>query len=718
MALIPKITLGAPTKRSKNNWSCDSHTTANLGFIQPTFARMLPDRSHIEIKNNTLVYLSPLVNPTFSRLSQRDYYRFVRMTDVYLPWSNFLSKKPFTTEDGTSYIPSELPTFHMYEAVMNIILNNSYVSVTPVGFPDEPIKALSDNNISDFLSAFLPKLQRVNFSDYSSATEGIDNYYLLPRQSEIDDVFKSGSFLSIGEDGKTFEWFVVDNTNNFNFRRNEGLEAVSYTNSDFSFFIPAANFNDVPDIQMQHPNGQSYVFSPKSDGCYMNFRLKPAAKNLRKIFIGLGYKFNPFDSKPKTPFALLAFYKAWFDQFMPQRTIQFTDTLCYKIIKMLESGQSTSFRTDFYYWLRSDLFKAFYYYTAPDYFSASLYNLGDNSLDSSQMNIINSPVIGNIEGSDTVSVVSDTQSASSESSNNIPALAVQLMLRMLRFTNKNNVIGRNIRDYLKVHYGIDDARLDVNQTIKVDDNRVEINTFQIMNQTESSEAFLGEFAGQGRGEKQQSKPTYFDTPDWGFFFCMSTVVPQSGYFQGYIKETTITTPEEFLMPEYDACGYEVIDRGEILSDAHVLTKEQYNDSELMFDTSKGFGFIPRYSHFKINNNIINGDLSLHSTKEGLQGYYMDKMFPTVKEKRVGENGGFELVNPDFLPEVVSDNIRKIDPSDEVGNYNRIFQYQNVDLDHFIIQKVFDVEVTAIWKSLKESFDTVQADETEIERNHQ
>lgn len=768
MALIPKINIGTPVRRSPNNWSCDSQTTANIGFVQPTYARLVPNDSSITFKDSTIVRMSPLVNPTFGRLSLRDYYRFVRMTDVYKPWNDFRSKKNFTTSDDVSYIPTELPKFYMADMVFSIILANSYISVSPHDAPTTALHALSDNNVRTFLTLFIPKLFEWSPFDIAGLAYDGDNYsqIMIANEAQKDDPFSYGTFLWISEEGETVSTFRTATGFGHHMHARD-LAAVNYENSDFTFFIPSSFFSDVPEIMIQGNTGNEIHFDPVSDGCYLHFRLKIGAKNMRKILIGLGYQFNPFDKKPKTPFALLAYYKAFFDEFVPQRNIQFTDTPAYRIIKNIEELDST-WRIRFIEWASTNLLKDFYYYTQPDYFSASLYNLGDNSLYNGQENKVIFPYDGDINqynnnevrtnlkenavfgtsnglatltnygrnGDSNFSVrANSTPSTNQQSPDgtvlnsksaidsffNLNGLTLQVAMKLLRFTNKNNVIGRNIREYLKVHYGLDDAQLESNISTKINANKLDINFFDVMNQTESSDAFLGEFAGQGYGARdmkdKNNVPTYFDTKDWGFFICMTVLVPETGYYQGSLRENEITTTEEFLSQEYDAIGFEVINRSEILNDYHVYKKTDYLGSKLPCDTDKGFGFIPRYTFHKIAKNIVNGDLSLHSTKNGLQGYFLDKQFPTVKERYAGDDV-LEFITPAFEPNVVSDNIRKVDPSDTIGNYNRIFQYTNVDMDHFIIQKVLDIEVRAPWKSVKDSFDTVQQDEKVIERNHQ
>lgn len=714
MSLIPKIALGTKKERSKANLSFDSQTTANIGFVQPTMARMLVPNSSIEVKNRTLVRMSPLVNPTFGRLSQRDYFCFVKMSDIYRPWAEFLSGKNFTPADGLSYIPTALPRFRMADIVALCMASNSYIGVSPAHDVHTTLVENSRMSINDMVN--LMDGIRSTLSNYTIRNMANNNQNPIKinfASTDTDALDPFGASAVVFPDIKGRSWCVFSSTFTDNCVA-EGLEEVNYENSDITIFVQSGFTGNYI-----REDGVTFDLS---NGVYLHFKLKSFARNLRKIFIGLGYGFNLWDTELYTPFKLLAYYKAWFDTFVPLRNYQFTDTIAYRVIKRLESSCT---ELDLIQLMDAMIFRgtpkwqsSFYYYTSPDYFSASLYNLGDNSLDNAQRNTILSPMNGNVNSYDERGATSrlDVSSTYSQSSTYY-ALGLQMMLRLMRFTNKNNVIGRSIREYAKVHYGIDDLESDNKSVTKINSHRVDINFDDVMNLSASKDAYLGEYAGKGLGYKESDK-SYFTTEDFGFFFCMSVIVPETGYFQGSLKENKIADKFEFFTPEFDALGYDVITRGEILND---FDSQGPGFSPSSFDTIKGFGFIPRYSHFKVGRNIVNGDLSLKSTRNGLQGYYLDKEFKRCKVDATLSPlfaDSYQISQPDYLPTNVSDNIRRIDPSDNVGNYNRIFQYTSIDVDHFIIQKVFDVDVTAPWKSLSDSFETVQQDESVINRNHQ
>lgn len=721
MSIIPKINIGIHTKRQPSNMSFDCHTTANIGFCQPTMARLLIPNSHIEVKNKTLVRMSPLINPTAGRLSQRDYYTFTPMSQIYEPWGQFLKGANYNSGNGASFIPSVLPKFKMSNVASTFIFINSDFSISPsfdpyvvVGQSSHP--TTGPNTRSDWYRAVMLQLLDSIGLDTEMVfglTEGNSESLPLTTYDEFIDPFGPGSVILELDNGINTMTDFNGSSDDFVFHKVD-KELINYENADYSVFIPADNFNEgIPQLGLKYPDGTVYQVDPATNGLYIHFRLKPWAKNMRKIFIGLGYGFSPFDRLDYTPFKFMAFYKTWFDSFYPQRDMNYQDTDMYNFQKKIQTSSGIRCINDFMYVLTRSQ-RSFYYFTQPDYFSASVADSGDTTLNPYQTTEISSPIGGPY--SNTLNTVTSSRvfNGKADLEGTLQGLTISMMLRLMRFTNKNSVLGRSIRDYAKVHYNIDDIHLDSMQVNKINSSRVDIDFSDVMSTAETDNAYLGEYAGKGIGYRESEK-SFFDTKDFGIFICMTVLVPESGYYQGSLKENTLSEKFDFWTEEFDALGYEVISRGELLNDFHVKSND-FNPAD-DYDTTLGYGFIPRYTHIKVGRNIVNGDLTLPSTKKALEGYYLDKEFPTVQEESIDENQS-KLVRPSVLPMITNISMRRIDPSDEVGNYNRIFQYQGIDVDHYIIHKIFDVEVTAPWKSISDSYDTFnEGDDANIERNH-
>lgn len=103
-----KINLGFSTKRYTRDMSYDCNTTFGFGEVQPVMCQlMLPD-SDINVSSKQLVRLSPLVAPSFARVSLHTVARFVPVTEIFEPFESFLSNMPYS-KGNASFVPKILP---------------------------------------------------------------------------------------------------------------------------------------------------------------------------------------------------------------------------------------------------------------------------------------------------------------------------------------------------------------------------------------------------------------------------------------------------------------------------------------------------------------------------------------------------------------------------------------------------------------------------------
>lgn len=92
---IPNISLGFSNKKYSHNLSRDCNTTFTCGVVQPIFTQYMMGDSDIKVSARQSVRLSPLVAPSFARLSLKTVTRFVPEHDV-VPWADaFYSKSPY-----------------------------------------------------------------------------------------------------------------------------------------------------------------------------------------------------------------------------------------------------------------------------------------------------------------------------------------------------------------------------------------------------------------------------------------------------------------------------------------------------------------------------------------------------------------------------------------------------------------------------------------------
>lgn len=202
-----------------------------------------------------------------------------------------------------------------------------------------------------------------------------------------------------------------------------------------------------------------------STGGVLTFRFSRRALRLRKIFLGLGYSLNISD-RSKVSFApILAFYKAWFDLFAVKRTVNWTNTACFGLIKHLDDNYVTDFSETRFNSASETLMQfvdelANCWYTYPDDF-VSVHRNSVN-LSSSAISFVN----GDNVKANSLTVSNDglvyspgifVPNSNGILTPNLFNVALQTLQRLTRYVNKDSIIGHRISEWLRVHYGSDVA---------------------------------------------------------------------------------------------------------------------------------------------------------------------------------------------------------------------------------------------------------------------
>lgn len=444
-----------------------------------------------------------------------------------------------------------------------------------------------------------------------------------------------------------------------------------------------------------------FYINNKVDGSKPIF-VKFTAKfcNLYKIFVGLGYNFAPHSIAQLNILKLLAYYKAWFNYMYPQREINFFHTNCYKLIVKLsnENGQ------DYFSWDSStvNLFHSFladlaecYYYLPADYFSMS----------SISPNIVNSisSLNSNYDLEDIVSSTVDNYYSESLDAN--ASISQKIASVLMRFANKNTIFGKSLRDYLQNTFGVTDPHDNIHEeVVKIGASSTNITISDVMSTADTfnigdtnTGSVIGEYAGKGIGYDKSEGYSY-TAKQFGVWISFSCIVPEGGYVQGYQRENINVDRFDFATPEFDALGYQLLHRGELIHDNNQITVSD-------FDPTNGWGLVPRYSNYKVGKNILNGDLFRKATRLTYDCYCLDRLF--------------EQNNISITPSNHS-NFRRVGLNPLFGNYDRIFDDTDSTHDHFIIHMIFDCQALLPLKSLSSSFDTFdeESDNTTMSVNKQ
>lgn len=687
MSFIPKISVGVSNKKATFDLGQDTHTTAEIGYVQPTFCRTMIPGSHVDISSRNLIRLSPLAVPCMGRIALRNYYYFVDMATLWTPFDAMRKGTNYVYGDGTVSTPKCAPTFRVRDIFIDGLFKYGQ------GLSDSQyLRELKESIYVCVYDQTTGELVDDTASDFD-----IDN--LFPVSSNDSNVYpnlplviklKSGLYV------KTSTGYSRSASYTARLGNHAKYIDVTNQNSDFAFTFYGAN-------------SEYYSFLGRFMG---------PSKRLRKIFIGSGYSFNPGDEIRVTLFKLLAIYKAWFDTFAVQRTINFNNTNCYKVIKLMSELVPTE---DSYAHIESSydsnakLWDSFINFLAD--LSNICYNLPADYFSASDITAQRGADITNGQYGDmfqvkdytygagnTVNVLTaQTNYQTSPSVNNpVVAQGQQLAQRLLKWVNKRSVVGRKISELLKLDGEVDLHNNEHETVHHLGDDKIDINISDVMSLASTDDASLGDYAGRGLGMGNTDTFSY-DTNTYGILLCLSTIVPQSGYFQGILRENEDKDRFDFFIDEFDAMGYQPLGMEELVSDNQFKTGSGVSGYEEVSDGI--FGLVPRYQHLKVGRNVCNGDISLPSMQSVMLPYSLDRHFVT----RVPSTSNKWEFNTYTLPSNTPETFRQIRATEGYGDYNRIFQYVNGDYDHFILQMVFDCKMSAPMKSISESYDTFDKD---------
>lgn len=678
MFSISDISLGSSAKkRYTRSLRHDNNTTMPFGFVQPLLSQRLEAASDIVVSTRQLVRLAPLPVPTFGRMKMVNKAVFVPIAEMCPFYEALLSKQSFAGS-LQSYIPTTLP-YTTNASLQYYLLVNSNYSIYKV------------SKVSD------------DTSNLESVTTLPTDFSLAFAKSALMDAYD------------TLTLPYIDN-NLFKSAKVENGQATGISIDGADYIVEVEDFNNA---------SIKYIVA---------FHYTREMRNLRSIFVGLGYSLDLFDQSHISFIPLLAYYKAWFDCYAPQRTISWLNTAAYALIQAIADRYIIDF-TGFSSFAAHDeeMFNKFlsalkdcYYVSQDDFVSVHrakpilegrtakfIDNFGDNK------------------------VYNMSDGANSNTPTNLTLAMLQTIQKLSRYVSKDSVIGKKMTDWVRVHFNADLANSLYKNSyfagswsipLAVDDIFSSSDTAVVSSDGSTSGELLGAYAGKGIGYGDGGH-FKFHAPVAGYLFVLSCIIPESGYFQGTSADLYCIDLDSIPQPEFDALGYELNPNGMFYDSNSIFSTQTFRN---VFQPAKGFGFVPRYSALKVKRNTVNGDMSRRGTIDSLSAYFLDRYITrsnlVVNSKSTAGNVvKFNVTIRYASVPSASEQWRYLCKYDWLGNFNRIFYnsgswtnlpstganydysvYGSEDIDdNFIVQTVFDVKVTDWMKPLSLSWDTYE-----------
>lgn len=676
MLNIGNISLGRSTKRYTHDMSCDNNTTMSFGFFQPFYTQMMLKGDKLSLSARQLVRLAPMPVPTFGRMKLVNHAVYVPFSDVYPAYDALLAKVNVSTSVKT-YIPTELPK----------ITNSLLVA---------------------FLCSYHGIMAQWSLDDSRNMTR--DTLTKATAANEASALFNSAD-VSIA-----------------------GL-SVWYQPVEQQY----DNDLDVP--------GCDFVFYSTTINKVVGFKMSTVGKRVYSLLRGLGYSLEVANNNFVSAVPILAFYKAWFDHYAPKRDLTWSNTPAYRLINYIYENNQVSLNDNYagnhftYDFLTS--LQDCYYSAKPDYYSAQTSQpvsngdvsdnvLGQPSVDPSSA----SPALDNlVQQTYQGSGISQTQGQPYVQATKISLPMLQTLQRLSRFVAKDSVIGQRVSTWLRVHFGADVSNdfFKDSYDIKTFDVDCSVNDVFSTADTASGSGtsatgeYLGAYAGKGIGFNEDK--VSYEAPCAGYFILMSAIVPKSSYYQG--DDPSLYGLNRYTLPsaDFDALGMELTPYACMVDNNGINIS---NSLDIFNDlTGKSFGYMPRFSGYKVKKDIVNGDMVRPSTIDSYSAYHLDRIILKhhFYPSKVGDSHQL-ILNTEDIPK--ADMSSWIFPTKYpwMGNFNRIFYNEgwtrlldheldsesfvmekaaDVIDDNFIIQSVFDVRFTNQLKPISESYDTFEQD---------
>lgn len=720
-------------KRKPFMISLDSSTTSNFGEVQPIFATEVPPNSHIDLNIRDAVRFAPLSFPTFGKAFLKTYAFAHSLKDLYPPFDDFLARTPYTAVNGNVYTPTEIPSVPAYLLWLAVLSNctftfysTNYLFVSDyVGsegtFTDIPLSytpvndihysdgsnsiSLNDASVSASLPLFLLNALRgssspilKNFSDSLGDTHSFISYLMNPNSR--DKIF----FDSYGRNiGCVYKPAAPDES-----LHPDAYDIVSPQSADYLFPINSG----MVDFLAWSASGNSRVTpsttpknsvlsfktkgeSTSSGDIFVAIRLNDSGKFLRKIFMGLGLQIAPTN----TPISLLpiyAYFKSYFEEFAPKRFVKFEQTFfarfmntlvntglrAINLITSLDNGsytESLGFNN-----LIDDLLSC-YYTKDTDYYSAQIIGLIND-----YGTIVSQQYMGEHYDSDTADIlpfhygVSGGDGAqanvdlSGENGLNILHTQAQqnILSRLTQLLNRRSVLGGKIASFLSSTFGISTSAIE-NYNSFIGSSSLDVNFSDVFSTAETAEGSLGEYAGKalafGDGDHFS-----FETKIHTLVLGLSVLIPRTQYVQGIQPFHTHVTPDSFYNPMFD---------GLTLLPTRKSSLYCGNGFFAFDDSRNSFGNLPIYSEYKTKTcGILNGDLSLKSTRDSYDSFTLDEIISPISSYSVdpddSQKGSFQILqfNPKYM--VAGTMWRYLGRWLWLGRFDRIFVNNRLNYNDF------------------------------------
>lgn len=705
-ARFSKINVGRANKRGRFDLSHGVSTTFDFGSVQPLFCKLMMPNSSIKGDFSGAVRCMPMPLPPFGKCGLHMYGQFIKMGDLLRNFGSFVSRTVYTSVHS-SYVPQNLPCLPIKGgiSIVSLLLSPRFSFWCPF-----KLEQLGDAKL-DYAPSYDVDGIRMMFSgdvdatdmhnlkssvvDLSVASESISQYFGFtvanggPNYAAWWNGFSDFNRVQVETDGT--------HPNDFDAVCDAGFSLI---NADFFFTAPA---NAVP----VSPSSSTKFNKPLAVAVW----LTADGRRLVKILNGLGIQVSLTDTSKVSLMPIFAYYKAWFDLFAPKREMMWTSTQAYRLLDwfceygrsfedigvvpgVLGEGITLGNLCEFFF----DVSQTFAT-CDPNYITSSVGSANQSGVSMQ----FDSPELDTNVAKSSLSVNGGVASQSSQSIK-LSSVGIELINKLARYINTNNVIGKNIDAFFKAHFDGYSGVSDKSQFAGASVLDIELGDVVVTADTDIADA--GEFAGVGFGRGDFR--VKYSTDEFGFYIVLATVIPRSNYVQGSDYDVFITKPLELPTPELDALGWDKLRISEVFGSGVY----DMGMPGARVNGNGPFGYQPRYTGHKVQNSKLMGDFRYNGTRDNYLGMTLDNVItqdyilPSLgKTKSVG---GTPSTKPNTIKVLsasasrfsASPNWRYLGKDKLISNYDRIFKSSGVAISDARVP-LQAPDAPAVWAQLGE-----------------
>lgn len=255
--------------------------------------------------------------------------------------------------------------------------------------------------------------------------------------------------------------------------------------------------------------------------------------------------------------------------------------------------------------------------------------------------------------------------------------AIDALKHLSDFLKRYQLVGSKSIDRYLARFGVNLTSEKLNRSVYIGKNNTPIQIGDVMSNSDTSGAVLGDYAGKGLGYSNEAFS--YSTDEFGYFVIITQILPKVGYVEGVNRCNLHIKPQDFYTPEFDSVGTQAIASRELF----VSTEGTQSRSWAVPD--KVFGYTPRYAEYKIGRDNLSGDYVFNTRNQGEDSWYTFRKIDAV-------------TCPAFA------GISFVDSSFDGDQYNRIFNATTDDADHFRVIMHFDVKDSAPMSSLYDNYE--------------